>query len=416
MSISTDHIPAGEIAGINARKILIWAFIILLLDGYDVGAISYAAPSLLKAWGLDRAALGPMFSASLFGVLIGAPLFGYLGDRFGRKRQIILGSILFGAFSLLTMWASSLNEVIALRLLAGLGLGAVPPNVYSLVSELTPKRQVRTAVILASTGITLGAALPGAVTAWLVPVYGWQVLFLIGGVLPVLVAACLAFVLPESPRFETRAKPDENHTVRASQLFAAQMLPATLLLWLLFILHAFVFFFLFSWLPILIGSAGVPMNEAVVVSMLLPIGGTLSGLALAKLRLLERGGLLFLAGLFLFSALAIASLGSSGESRTLLMLAVFVAGFCFNGLQFCLNATATVLYPPNIRALGLGWASGMARVGSIAGPIVGGVLLGTLRLPLSQLYLCAAVPMVLAAVATVALVRVAPSSLNREVA
>jgi AAHS family 4-hydroxybenzoate transporter-like MFS transporter len=162
------------------------------------------------------------------------------------------------------------------------------------------------------------------------------------------------------------------------------------------------------------GAAGIPAQSAFALSTLLPIGGALSGIVISAFRLLERGGLAFVAALFLISGPVIASFGYAGKDQMLLAVAVFTAGFCFNAVQFCLNATATMLYPEDVRSLGVGWASGLARLGSIAGPAIGGYLLGVIRLPLTDLYLCAAAPMVLGLALAWALKLTAPLAVQRE--
>src|SRR5262249_18123810 len=179
--------------------LLVWSFFIVLFDGYDISAISFAAPELIKAWGIsNRAALGPVFSASLFGILFGSPLFGYLGDRYGRKAAVIGSCLVFGIFTLAACWAGNLQDLLALRFVAGIGIGGLLPNLIALNAEFAPRRLRATLLILMFPAITFGGSLPGAVSVWLVPHYGWQAIFAVGGILPILMAGAAALWLPES--------------------------------------------------------------------------------------------------------------------------------------------------------------------------------------------------------------------------
>jgi AAHS family 4-hydroxybenzoate transporter-like MFS transporter len=184
-------------------KLLILSFFIVLFDGYDIGAAPFAAPSWIKAWGIDRAALAPVLAASLIGILFGAPILGFVGDVFGRKKAIIISCLVFGGFTWVGAWANSLEVMWYLRLLAGIGIGGLLPNLIALNAEFAPRRLRATMIILMFTGITFGGSVPGAVAAWLVPHYGWPILFVIGGVAPIVMALVAAVALPESIKYLT---------------------------------------------------------------------------------------------------------------------------------------------------------------------------------------------------------------------
>ena len=182
-------------------QLLIWSFLAMFADGYDLSAMPFAAPSLVRELHPSPALWGVVLSASLWGVFFGALLMGWVGDRFGRRTAIIVGCILYGISTLSIVFTHDLWHMFVLRVITGLGLGGLMPNTIALSSELSPKRWRATLVVLMFTGITLGSGTPGPVAAWLVPVYGWQVLFVIGGLVPLIVACCLPFVLPESIKF-----------------------------------------------------------------------------------------------------------------------------------------------------------------------------------------------------------------------
>src|SRR3954470_9824092 len=182
-------------------KLIVWSFFIVLIDGYDIAAIAFAAPHLVRAWGVSRGALGPVFSASLVGILFGSALFGWVGDRYGRKVALVGAKLLFGVFTLGAAYAANLDQMFWLRLLAGLGIGGVIPNVVSINAESAPRRLRATLAIIAVGSVPLGGAIPGFVTAVLVPQHGWQIIFLIGGIVPLAIALAAAFALPESIKY-----------------------------------------------------------------------------------------------------------------------------------------------------------------------------------------------------------------------
>src|ERR1700691_966308 len=180
--------------------IIFLSFLVMFSDGYALAAAAYAAPSIVRQWHLNRAVMGPVFSASLVGMLFGAPILGNLGDRYGRKGAIIFGCLLYGISSLAIVESHTLHQLIALRFISGICLGGLPPNTIALNAEFAPKRARATMIVFMFMGITVGGILPGAVTAYL-PRYGWQGLFFIGGVFPIAVALAAFFFLPESIKF-----------------------------------------------------------------------------------------------------------------------------------------------------------------------------------------------------------------------
>jgi len=162
-------------------KLIIWSIIIAFIDGYDIGAIAFAAPSLIKEWHVAPKDLGVVLSASNFGVLFGSQIFGWIGDRYGRKTALILANFLFGVLTFAAAYSTNLTELSWLRFLAGLGIGGVIPNVVAINAESAPRNRRATLAIIATGMVPIGGALAGFASAALVPRYGWQVLFYIGG-------------------------------------------------------------------------------------------------------------------------------------------------------------------------------------------------------------------------------------------
>lgn len=427
----TQFIDTRKMNWFNA-KIVIFCFFVVLFDGYDIGAVAFAGPSLVKAWGItNMAALGTAFSAGLFGILFGSLLFGWLGDRYGRNGAIVASLLVVGGFSLATMAAGSLPQLIALRFLTGLGLGGLLPNPIALNAEFAPKRFRASMIIVSFSGITLGGALPGLVAAWLVPSYGWPVLFLIGGVAPILLAIVTLLWLPESIKYlvvktgrraqivKTLQEMDPGLSFdadtkfvvadekiykgfRPQQLFADGLHFITPLLWVLFICTLMTFFFVNSWLPIVLTSAHISVGHAALATSVFQAAGTIGGLTLA--RPIDKMGFIPLSIVYLFALIVTPLIGFAAGTEWLLMIVVFWSGFALFSLQFGINATSAMIYPTSIRSNGSGWAFGVGRFGAIAGPIVAGILLG-MHLSIQYLFLFLALPLVIATIASIILAR-----------
>lgn len=412
-------------------NLLVWSFLAMFADGYEITAMAFAAPELVRLWGVDAASLGPVFSASLFGILFGAPLLGYIGDRFGRKTAIILGCLICGSATLSMVFTASLQQLFMLRFVTGIGIGGLMPNTVSLTSESSPKRYRAMLIVLMFTGITLGGATPSAVAAWLVPQFGWRVLFLIGGIVPLLVAACLVFVLPESIKFlalrparraalirvARRARPDLTISDSATfgiqqlmpgsgiglrQVFGHGMRLITPLLWFCFAMTLMANYFLNSWMPILFGEMGLPPDEAALASGFYHVGGTLGGLLISVQ--IDRFGFIVIAALLLLAGPVIAAIGITSHSYAALLALSLAAGVCVLGAQFGNNASAGMLYPTEIRAKAVGWALSVGRFGSILGPLLGGYLIAQ-SWSLTRLFVAAAAPVLAGGIAALLLTR-----------
>src|SRR5476651_1983020 len=195
-----DFIDQQPVGGFQLRLLLTCAAV-LFLDGFDTQAIGYVAPALAKEWGLSKATLGPVFSAGLFGLMIGALVFGPLADRVGRRKIIIYSTLAFGVGTLATAFARDVDTLLAIRFLTGLGLGGAMPNAIAMTSEFNPRRRRATMVMIMFCGFSVGAALGGLLAAALIPQFGWRTVIVIGGVVPLLLVPILAQLMPESVRF-----------------------------------------------------------------------------------------------------------------------------------------------------------------------------------------------------------------------
>jgi AAHS family 4-hydroxybenzoate transporter-like MFS transporter len=380
-----------------------WCLLAMMADGFDLLNASVAGPALIKEWGISRASLGPVFSASLVGFLVGAPFFGYLGDRFGRRVAIIFSLIFVGVTTLACAWATNLQELLWLRFLSGLGLGGVLPNVIALNAEFAPKRLRATVLVVMSTGITLGAAVPGIVGVTLMPTYGWPVIFILGGIVPLVVGLCLIFAIPDSIKFMvlrggrdeavarlarkldpaltiepgTRFfldKEDGSAKTRGSPvaLFRHGWAQVTLLVWLIFVLNLMANNLMNAWLPMIVESSGHSAAQGAYAGSLYQLGGAIGGLCIGIL--IDRFGLKVLVAVFSLAVPVLAFTGTPGLSDFLLLAMAFFSGCVVTGMQSALNAGAGLIYPTALRANGVGYALGVGRVGSISGPLIGSLL------------------------------------------
>jgi AAHS family 4-hydroxybenzoate transporter-like MFS transporter len=411
-------------------RLLVWSFFIVLIDGYDISSIAFAAPSLVRDWNLKPGDLGPVFSASLVGILFGSAIFGWIGDRYGRKSALIGANLLFGVFTLAAAFSISLDQMFWLRLLAGLGIGGIIPNVVAINAECAPRSLRATLAIIAVGFVPLGGAIPGFVAATLVPAHGWPIIFYIGGIIPIVVAVAAVFGLPESikfmalherqhqrlgqlleqirPGFKVPGDPrfvieDEKQFsgFNPSYLFREGLALVTPLTWLLFALNLMGYFFLLSWTPTLLTAAKLPPTVAALAGAVLQVGGTVGALVLC--RWLERRHFLGIAVMFVLAVPAVGLIGYAGlMSQTALLLATFCAGFLVLGIQSGINVLGAMIYPTSLRANGSGWQLGIGRIGSIAGPLIGGLLAG---MPVQTLYMWSALPFAAGAVVCYAIWR-----------
>jgi AAHS family 4-hydroxybenzoate transporter-like MFS transporter len=397
-------------------KLIVWSLFIVFIDGYDIGAIGFAAPELIRTWHVNPRDLGPVLSASLVGILFGSAIFGWVGDRYGRRPALIAALLWFGIFTLIAAWATNLEQMSWLRLLAGIGIGGVIPNVVAINIESGPSRTRATLALIAVGCVPLGGAIPGVVSATLVPHYGWQILFLIGGIVPIVVALAAMIGLPESIKFmalhESHRKKlvtvltamspgltvpadarfvieDERQFAgfNPAYLFRDGLALITPLLWLLFALNLMGFFFLASWMPTLLVAANLPPATAALAGAVMQVGGTVGALLLC--RWLDRRRFFAITILFVVAVPVVGSIGFMVGSVPSLMIAAFLAGFCALGIQSGINVAGAMVYPTSLRANGSGWELGIGRLGSIVGPLLGALFVA---LPVQELYLWAAVP------------------------
>lgn len=421
-----DRLVDEQTFGTFNLGLLVWSFLALLADGFEISSIGLATPHLIREWHVPASAMGPMLSASLFGIFVGSPLLGFVGDRYGRRFTIIVGCLIFGLTTLGVIFATNLTQLTILRFVTGVGMGGLFPNTIALSSELSPKRLRAMLVILMFLGITTGSAVPPLVALWGVADHGWRFIFVVGGVVPLIVAAGLFFFLPESVKyliahpsrhaelvrtlrrmrpdltipddaeFVTAVAPRSEQAGGLRPLFAEGLAPITLLLWVCFATTQMANFFLASWLPLLLEMKGVSAHDAAIIFTFYHIGGIAGGVMMSLL--LDRFGMLTVAVLLALACPAVVAFGLPATPLVLGLLIGF-AGFSVIGGQFGNNAASGLIYPTFCRAKGIGLAFAAARIGSVLGPLVGAAMLG-MHLPVMALLLALAGPMLLGAVAS----------------
>ncbi len=409
-----DNSPVGSLQ----KRVFMLCMACLIMDGFDVQAMGYAAPALLADWGAERSLLGPVFAAANFGVLIGSLAFSMLADKIGRRPVIIYATLFFSVLTIATAYAQNMEQMLWLRFISGIGLGSIIPNATALVGEFSPKKSRVALVMCITVGFTAGAAIGGFVAALLIPAFGWRSVFIFGGAVPLAIALIMFWGLPESLQFLAVRKKGfdqlarwlkqlaptlkvdantqfvANETSRAGvtflQLFRDGRAGFTILLWIVNFMNILMLYSLSNWLPTIVTGMGYDQQTAVLVGTVLQVGGTIGTFGLAWL-IGRRGFLPMLTVTFGLAMVSIALIGQPGISLVLLGIVVFIAGWCVVGGQPGLNALSASYYPTYLRSTGVGAGLGIGRVGAIVGPYIGGVLLGREWGP-QELFYAAALP------------------------
>ncbi|VFS61746.1 4-hydroxybenzoate transporter PcaK [Kluyvera cryocrescens] len=381
--------------------ILVLCFVTVAMDGFDTAIIGFIASDLVQEWGVQKSDLGPVMSAALVGLAFGALTAGPMADRIGRKKVLVLSILVFGGFSLITAFATSLTQLTILRFLTGLGLGAAMPNAATLMSEYAPERRRALLVNLMFVGFPIGSSMGGFISAWMIPHYGWQSVLILGGVMPLALAVALIFLLPESARYLAvknksqqqisgilrRIAPLPENTQFVLQeagqvkdqsalgvIFSPRYLVGTIMLCLTYFMGLLIFYLLTSWLPLLIRETGATLSQASVITALFPLGGGIGVLVLGALMDKINPNKVVAVG-YLLTGVFVCLVGFSTDSLVLMGVMVFIAGTIMNGAQSSMPALAAGFYPTQGRATGVAWMLGLGRFGGILGAFSGAFLM-----------------------------------------
>ncbi len=375
--------------------------LINFLDGFDVLAIAFAAPEIAREWSVDAMDLGIIFSAGLAGMVAGALLLSPIADRVGRRPLILTCLCIISAGMLASSLTSGVSELIAARLLTGLGVGGMLSSLTTMVAEYSNDRRRKLAISVLQSGYPVGAIIAGIASAYLIQHFGWRSVFVTGGLLSLLMIPLVIWRLPESldflshrqppgalrrineileklghPTLDTLPQPEtgSNGASRFQDIFSKEYLGATIAIWLAYVVLLSAFYFVTNWTPKILIDAGLSREVGISGGVLIAAGGVVGGLVLGGLS--SRFSVYRIGAVYMFAA--IAAMGVFGrlefELSTMLPVA-FLIGFFLAGAIIGLYAIAPDLYPARIRNTGIGWALGIGRLGAVLGPYVAGVLI-----------------------------------------
>jgi AAHS family 4-hydroxybenzoate transporter-like MFS transporter len=408
--------------------IFLLCFLTAVFDGFDTQAIAFTGPAIVATFGLRPGDLAPILIAGTLGMTIGAMTLGLIGDRVGRRPALLGGVAVFSVASLLTACASSTAQILALRFIAGLGMGGCTPVLLALAAEYGSARRrgsIMTGVLL---GLPAGAMLGGLLAARMMPVIGWQGVFIVGGGAPLLLLVVLYFALPESLQYlVSRSGNDSAQRVRntlrrivtvalpadamfqvpetaarasVTALFSNGNARNTVAIWAVYLCNWVAWFMFLSWLPTVLKAAGLPVSQAPMGTVMVNAVFIVCAIPLSMLlpKVNTRRLLMVLLGLGIAISVGLAY---AGTAWGLVFVLAGAAGLGIGGQQIALNYLVVGAYPTTLRATATGWAIGMGRVGAIAGSAVGGTVLA--HGGPGGFYLALAVPLAAAMLAVIAI-------------
>ncbi|NUU31845.1 aromatic acid/H+ symport family MFS transporter [Arthrobacter sp. C9C5] len=372
--------PASRFSKASAAAVLV-CWLLVVFDGYDLivyGTVQYSLISE-TGWGLSKATAGTIGSMAFVGMMIGAIFAGRMADSWGRRRTILGCAIVFSVFTILCAFAPSAPVFGALRLLAGIGLGGLVPSANALVAELVPTKWRSTIATLMMSGVPIGGSIAALVGIQLIPAFGWESMFLVA-VLALLVVVPLGLkYLPETlaPATSAEKAARKGRTLKEpagfSSLLRAPYLGISMLFAVATIATLFAWYGLGTWLPNLMQLAGYNLGSALTFALALNLG------AVAGSVLTAWAGTRFGPIPTAIAAAAVAA-GAlvvlvTGPSVTVVYLMLVLAGVGTHGTQCLIIAAVASHYPGHLRGTALGWALGTGRIGAVAAPQIGGLLL-----------------------------------------
>jgi benzoate transport len=398
-------------------------FVMNILDGMDVMVISYCASAIATSWQVGPEELGIVFSSGLAGMMIGAMFLAPFADKIGRKRMILISAFLMGASVLMTAWSQTVNQLILLRFLSGIGIGSMLASTASLTAEYAPDRKKDFWVSFVLSGYPVGAVLTGMVSANVVPVYGWPVMFKLAGLASFICLPLIYFLLAESVYYYLKNQPKgallkvnrilekmerktldrlpepelKSSEIPVNKLLNKAYILPTLQLWTALFMAFGCLYFLISWIPKLTEATGLSMSLAIYAGTVFNMGaffGIITQGYISSRMGLKRTVALFLGITGILMATFKMFIGSNA-----LLFVIGLLGFTLQGGFVGLYVVAARIYPTEFRTTGLGWAIGVGRLGGVIGPALGGVLIG-IGLTMAENFMIFSIPVILAGLIT----------------
>ena len=423
----SDILDKRDIGAFQKRVVALCAAI-AFVDGIEGQLAGYIAPALRQDLGLTPSQLTSFLVSGPLGLFFGGLFIAPLADRLGRRPILIACVTLFGVCSFLTAIGNSLLMLDLFRFLTGLGVGGALANSISLTAEYSPVRRRSLMVAIMLLGFITGSTAVGLISAAIVPAFGWRSVLVAGGVLSLLLVPLLHVALPESIRFlagrdgardevarllrrvdpavvidrSTRLVVGELHeaSVSVGALFRDGRARTTLLLWTIYFMSLLTLYLMSSWLTTHVRELGFAVSVAILIGTLFQVGGvfgTFFGWMVDRL-----GAGVTIVSAYATGAVAIISVGLAGDNLAALVITVLLAGFGIIGGQSATNAFAAISYPTQIRSTGIGWATGIGRIGSIVGPSLAGVIVGVTG-STESIFILAVIPPLCASLAGLAL-------------
>ncbi|MFZ0928036.1 MAG: MFS transporter [Syntrophobacteraceae bacterium] len=375
-------------------------FCVTLMDGFDLTMMGVTMPKIGEYLKVTPAELGLAVSAGMIGPLVGAILLGTVADRWGRRKMLFISALIFGFFTILITQIQNVEQLALLRFLAGVGLGGAIPNALAFGCEYAPSRMRATLTTSMWAGMAFGSAINGLLGAWLLPIYGWRSLFVVGGLVPMIICLMVVILLPESLEYLVKEGTDKEKIRRiiskiapsltrgeevqiysseqklpgvpVKHLFMEGRTATTFALWIAFFWSFYLIWIILAWAPTLLKQSGANIQQYSMAFFFINLGSALAIITIG--RLMDKFNRFWVViGAQVLAYLSFVIFGSSaGASFTAVSVASVICGFFIFGANAGVVALGTVSYPVDIRATGLGWAYAIGKIGTMVAPVVGG--------------------------------------------
>ncbi len=387
--------------------ICVLCFIVVFFDGFDLTVIGVAIPGMMAHLNVSPAEIGAAVSAGQLGPMIGAVVLGMVADKYGRKKTMFFSALVFGFFTYMTVHITSSTELGVYRFLAGLGMGGVIPNALAFGSEYAPSRLRAGLSLYMWGGMPTGAMIAAFSASYLLPHWGWQSVFYVGGIAPIVIAFIVLLILPESLSHLVKSgkqdkakgivqKIDKESSIDLASvelsveeekdgkkksggikaMFSGEYAKTTTLLWVLFFLSFYLLWILFSWVPKLLKDAGATTQEFSIGFAFIHLGSVIAclciGRCMSKFNKLNVVKILFLGA---FIALNAFGYFASSPAFVIILIVSIFTGMLVNGGNSSLMGLASAVYPAEMRGSGIGFAYGIGKIGTLVAPLVGGLCL-----------------------------------------